>query len=147
MVAEVGDERGALPLLAFAAARLWEHRDRTRGLLTLDAYEHIGGVEGALARHAEHTLESVGRDRVSVVRELFRNLVTGEGTRAAREREDLLSVFPGEDQPGAEQVLSELVDARLLTSYEAPGSEEVEAAPGPTSRSSTSPCCPGGHGW
>jgi hypothetical protein len=34
MVAEVSRERGALPLLAFAASRLWEKRDREKGLLT-----------------------------------------------------------------------------------------------------------------
>ena len=28
MLAEVAEERGALPLLAFAASRLWEKRDR-----------------------------------------------------------------------------------------------------------------------
>ena len=38
MVGEVGDERGALPMLAFAAARLWDHRDRDEGLLTREAY-------------------------------------------------------------------------------------------------------------
>ena len=44
MVDEVGHERGALPLLAFAASRLWEKRDRERGLLTREAYQEIGGV-------------------------------------------------------------------------------------------------------
>ena len=62
MVAEVNDERGALPLLAFAAAQLWEHRDRERGLLTREAHHRIGGVGGALAKHAEATLEKIGND-------------------------------------------------------------------------------------
>ena len=39
-------------------ARLWEHRDRDKGLLTREAYEHVGGVGGALAQHAEATLEN-----------------------------------------------------------------------------------------
>ena len=50
-------------------------------------------MSGALAQHAEKTLESIGDDQVPVVRELFRNLVTAQGTRAARNREELLSVF------------------------------------------------------
>ena len=54
MIAEVSKERGALPLLAFAASRLWEKRDRERGLLTRQAYREIGGVAGALAQHAEN---------------------------------------------------------------------------------------------
>ncbi len=123
MINEVAEERGALPLLAFALARLWEKRDRDRGILTRTAYQEIGGVAGALARHAEATLERIGPGRETLVREIFRNLVTAQGTRAARDREDLLSVFP--DRGPAAGVLDALVDARLLTSYESASGEEA----------------------
>ena len=53
MADEVGHERGALPLLAFAASRLWEKRDRDTGLLTRQAYHDIGGVGGALGVDVE----------------------------------------------------------------------------------------------
>ncbi len=118
MMAEVEGERGALPLLAFAMARLWEHRDRDQGLLTRQAYEQIGSVSGALAQHAESMMDRIGADRHTLVRELFRNLVTAQGTRAVHDREQLLSVFPESDRATAESVLAELIDARLLTSYE-----------------------------
>ncbi|HEY7698961.1 MAG TPA: serine/threonine-protein kinase, partial [Vicinamibacteria bacterium] len=119
MVSEVGRERGVLPLLAFAASRLWDKRDREKGLLTREAYQEIGGVGGALARHAEETLSRIGEERTPLVRELFRNLVTAQGTRASREVEELLSIFPKDDERrAAEEVLRELVSARLLTSYE-----------------------------
>ena len=125
MVSGVARERGALPLLAFAASRLWEKRDHERGLLTRDAYREIGGVAGALAQHAEATLGTIGTQRIPLVRELFRNLVTSQGTRAVRERGELLSVFAQEQDPKArteaEEVLNALVDARLLTSYERAG--------------------------
>ena len=101
MVAEVRQEKGALPLLAFAASRLWETRDREKGLLTREAYQEIGGVAGALAQHAEATLERIGTQRTPLVRELFRNLVTAQGTRAVREREELLSVFGAPGSPPA----------------------------------------------
>jgi len=150
MVGEVGDERGALPMLAFAAARLWDHRDREQGLLTREAYEHVGGVGGALAQHAEATLEKIGQDHVPIVRELFRNLVTAQGTRVARDRAELLSVFgddggldsdvgeglapsregtrpsPASDRKAADAVLSTLIDARLLTSYEVAGADDED---------------------
>ncbi len=116
MAAEVEGERGALPLLAFTAARLWEQRDRARGLLTAEAYEAVGGVAGSLAQHAEATLERIGGERQDLVRELFRNLVTAQGTRASRERYELLSVFA--DRQAAAEVLAQLIDARLLTTYE-----------------------------
>ncbi len=119
MLREVQGERGALPLLAFAASQLWERRDRERKLLTREAYERSGRVGGALAQHAEATLERIGPTRLAVVRELFRNLVTAQGTRASREVSELLSVFPKEeDRRVAEEVLRELVSARLLTAYE-----------------------------
>jgi len=69
MLTEVEGERGALPMLAFAAAQLWKRRDRESGRLTRAAYEEIGGVEGALAQHADATLERIGADRQPVVRD------------------------------------------------------------------------------
>ncbi|MGD8897569.1 MAG: protein kinase, partial [Acidobacteriota bacterium] len=116
MLESLEGARGALPLLAFAVARLWEKRDREKKLLTRRAYEDIGGVAGSLAQHAEQTLERIGLEREPIVRELFRNLVTAQWTRAVADREQLLSVFPEAEAAG--QVLDALVDARLLTSYE-----------------------------
>jgi WD40 repeat protein len=116
MVSTVEGVRGALPLLAFAVARLWEKRDRERKLLTREAYQEIAGVEGALAQHAEATMDRIGPERQATVREIFRNLVTAQGTRAVIDRGELLSAFP--DRPVAEDALRQLIDARLLTSYE-----------------------------
>jgi WD40 repeat protein len=121
MVGYVEGERAALPMLAFTVSRLWEKRDRERKLLTHQAYEEIGGVAGALAQHAEATLERIGSERWDVVREIFRNLVTAQGTRAVIDRQDLLSIFP--DRSVAEEVLRKLGEARLLTFYEVEGRE------------------------
>ena len=124
MYAEVESERGALPMLAFAAARLWEKRDRENGLLTRQAHKDIGGVGGALARHAEATIDRIGVERLPVVREIFRNLVTAEGTRAVREWDELLSVFSDSQGESPEEPLGALIGARLLTSYEVREEEE-----------------------
>jgi WD40 repeat protein len=122
MVSLVEGVRGALPLLAFAAARLWEKRDRERKLLTREAYQEIAGVEGALAQHAEATMDRIGSERQGLVREIFRNLVTAQGTRAVIATDELLSAFP--ERTAAEEVLRQLIDARLLTSYELEGKED-----------------------
>lgn len=128
MLRDVAQERGALPLLAFAMASLWEHRDRARGLITRRGYEEIGGVAGALARHADATLESIGDVRAPIVREILRNLVTSAGTRVIQERSELLSAFA--DQRGeAEDVLDRLIEARLLTSFESQSDEGVTGQP------------------
>ncbi len=121
MVELVEGARAALPLLAFAVSRLWERRDREKKLLTREAYREIGGVEGALAQHAEATFERIGSAREGIVREIFRNLTTAQGTRAVLDREELLSALP--DRAAGESVLQQLVDARLLTSYETEGGE------------------------
>ncbi len=121
MVSLVEGVRGALPLLAFAVARLWEKRDREAKLLTREAYQEIAGVEGALAQHAEATMDRIGAERQGLVREIYRNLVTAQGTRAVIDREELLSAFP--ERPVAEDILRQLIDARLVTSYEVEGKE------------------------
>ena len=77
MVVEVAEERAALPLLAFTAARLWEERDRDNRLLTREAYEDMGGIHGALAGHAEATVAAIGAGRLPVVREIFRVAAVG----------------------------------------------------------------------
>jgi WD40 repeat protein len=121
MVDSVEGVRGALPLLAFAVARLWEKRDREGKVLTRQAYEEIGGVAGALAQHAEAAMDTIGPERQGIVREIFRNLVTAEGTRAVMDREELLSAFP--QRQNAEEVLRQLVEQRLLTTYEVEGAQ------------------------
>ncbi|HSN55333.1 MAG TPA: winged helix-turn-helix domain-containing protein, partial [Candidatus Sulfomarinibacteraceae bacterium] len=118
MLDAVEGERGALPLLAFTVARLWEERDRPRRRLSRDVYESLGGVHGALAGHAETTVDRIGHEHLPTVRELFRNLVTAEGTRAVREWDELLSVFCDASDESQAAVLRSLIDARLLTSYE-----------------------------
>ncbi|MCF3180885.1 trypsin-like peptidase domain-containing protein [Streptomyces polychromogenes] len=51
MLDDAGTEPGSLPLLGFVLARLWDEQDL--GRLRFDSYEEIGGVKGALGRHAE----------------------------------------------------------------------------------------------
>jgi WD40 repeat protein len=116
--------RGALPLLAFTTAKLWEYRDKESKHLPLEAYEEIEGVEGALAGHAEATLEQIGSDKIPIVRELFRNLTTAQSTRSVQSQDELLSVFGPDDQAEAAQVLDKLIDARLLVSFQNPSLQE-----------------------
>jgi hypothetical protein len=47
MASAVAHEPAALPLLQFAAHKLWEQRDPERKLLLRSAYEAMGGVDGA----------------------------------------------------------------------------------------------------
>ncbi|WP_408909883.1 nSTAND1 domain-containing NTPase [Streptomyces luteolus] len=55
ILADVGDASGVLPLLSFTLAQLWDAQ--RGGRLTHDAYAALGGVTGALGRHANRVWE------------------------------------------------------------------------------------------
>ncbi|HEY1553556.1 MAG TPA: protein kinase [Kofleriaceae bacterium] len=116
MVGAVRDHPGALALLSFAASKLWELRDRKFRQLPRRAYSAIGGVTGALARHAEETLTSLPEADHALVRELFRHLVTSEGTRAMLLRDEAIQLLGR--GAAAERVIETLVERRLVTGYE-----------------------------
>ncbi|MBN2358210.1 MAG: protein kinase, partial [Deltaproteobacteria bacterium] len=111
MVAAVKDEVACLPLLQFVGQKIWEGRDRTKRLLTRDAYRSAGGVTGALARHADAIVAGMTTAEANLARSLLLRLVTPEGTRRVLTRERLLEVL----DPAAGEVLQRLVDGRLVT--------------------------------
>jgi hypothetical protein len=100
---------GALPLLQFTAARLWEQRDKQRRVLTRASYEAIGGVAGALATHADEVLAAFSAPDQKLVREIFQRLVTPERTRTIVELDELREIAPAIASP-----IGRLVEARLL---------------------------------
>jgi len=104
--------RGALPLLSFAASRLWEARDRGRKLLTVAAYNEMGGVGGAFARHADQVASAVPPQSQILLRAILTRLVTPEGTRAVIDQRELLTLSA--DQAEVERILDQLVRARLI---------------------------------
>src|SRR5690606_31288303 len=63
--------QGALPLLQFAASKLWELRDTGRRLLTADSYHAIGGITGALASHADAVVAGLPQPTQGLTRALF----------------------------------------------------------------------------
>jgi serine/threonine protein kinase len=103
---------GALPLLQFAAAKLWETRDVARRMLTHQSYSAMGGVAGALASHADRVVSDIGAQKAPLIRALLLRLVTPERTRAIVPLAELreLSREVGEVQ----RLIDQLVDARLL---------------------------------
>jgi serine/threonine protein kinase len=107
------DTAGALPLLQFTAAALWEQRDRAGRVLTEASYHRLGGVAGALAGHAGAVLSAMSSEERKLARTALLRLVTPERTRAICTPGELreLSAAP-EDM---DRVLGRLIDARLLT--------------------------------
>ncbi|HEY5934309.1 MAG TPA: protein kinase [Kofleriaceae bacterium] len=124
MVAEVSEQASALALLSFTASKLWEQRDRHFRQLTRSAYRALGGVGGALAQHAETTLDAMSADERRMTREAFRQLVTTENTRAVLRRAELHQLLGRSDQ--AEVVIEKLVAARLLVASEDQRGDTIE---------------------
>jgi WD40 repeat protein len=115
IVADLGKQPGALPLLQYALTELFERRE---GLtLNADAYGTIGGVFGALGRRAEEVYSNLEMAEQDNARQLFLRLVTlGEGMEDTRRRalqSELESIHTAELE--ISDVLDAFGEARLLT--------------------------------
>jgi eukaryotic-like serine/threonine-protein kinase len=110
MIGSLRNVSGALPLLQFAAASLWDRRDRSQRLLTRAAYDELGGIGGALANHAEGLVRALPSAQQSLLRSVMLRLVTPDGTRAIVARTDLEAI---DDNVAA--LLDQMITARLLT--------------------------------
>ncbi|MBL0216113.1 MAG: protein kinase [Myxococcales bacterium] len=102
---------GALPLLQFAAAKLWDARDRQRHLLTVASYQQIGGISGALATHADEIIRNMTAAQQRLTQRVFHQLVTPERTRAIVE---LADIYQLDQREAITRVIELLVAARLL---------------------------------
>lgn len=67
---------GILPCLEFALTQLWEKQ--RNHLLNHSAYKEIGGVEKALANHADHVFEALNEQDQQRVKRIFIQLVNFE---------------------------------------------------------------------
>ncbi|HWN66563.1 MAG TPA: serine/threonine-protein kinase [Haliangium sp.] len=103
---------GALPLLQFTAARLWELRDTGQRLLTCASYEQLGGVAGALATHADAVLAGMSASQRTLARAVLERLVTPERTRALVRLADLRELQHAAD--AVDHVVQHLAGMRLL---------------------------------
>ncbi len=123
MVAAAVEATSPLPLLSFAARALWLRRDRRLKQMCRRDLEALGGIVGALASHADATVDALPGDGDTLVRPLLANLATAEGTRIALPRTELIELVAG-DQAAA--VIDRLIDARLLVSRDGAAGPEVE---------------------
>ncbi len=114
MLAYLETTPGALPLLQFAASRLWERRDVGRKLLTSEAYQAMGGIAGALATHADATLAELPASSQALARTVFMRLITPERTRAVVSMAELFELTT--DRGELQRLVDQLVAARLLVS-------------------------------
>lgn len=129
---DVRRQPGSLPLLQYALKALYEKRAGRR--LTHAAYDAIGGMQRALAGHAETIYSRLPPDQQDLMRRLLLRLVEiserGEPTRRRVDREELN--FAGVSPQNVQDVLDLLTapESRLLiASREIRVSGDMSAAP------------------
>jgi WD40 repeat protein/DNA-binding SARP family transcriptional activator len=121
LVEDVAGQAGGLPLLSSALLELWQLRDGVR--MSLAAYEQTGGVQGAVARLAEHAYGQLTPDEQRAARRILLRLAgSGENDAVVRRRVALGELEVESDEQAA-RVLEVMAGSRLVTVGE--GTAEV----------------------
>ena len=129
MVFAVRQESAALPLLQFTLDQLFERRaGRT---LTLAAYQAMGGIQGALAGHAEATYAALPSEtHRALARTLFLRLIepgqTEQDTTRRRAAIGELTLTDAARSAMLAEVADRFVKARLLTAQANPDAHPGE---------------------
>jgi hypothetical protein len=128
---EVQGQVGALPLLQFTLDQLFQQRSRRQ--LTLSAYREMGGVKGALTRHAEATHAALPSEehrtlaRVLVLRLIDPGLTEQDTARRRAALAELSLPDPSQTKM-LREVADAFVAARLLTTNEVDGTTTIEVS-------------------
>ena len=92
-----------LPVLQHALMRMWNRHAEPGRPLQVDDYEAVGGLEQALARHADQLLATLKPDQQAIARRLFRCLSErGDGQRDTRRPARVAEVAACADVEAAE---------------------------------------------
>jgi energy-coupling factor transporter ATP-binding protein EcfA2 len=129
LLSDLARNADALPLLEFALSQLWANIRIDRGTRSLSRsyYDSLGGIAGALAKHADAALDDLKIDDSSAKRlfvELVRVGASAEhDTRRPRSRAELDAV-----DEGLWSIAQRLADRRLLVTTDIPGIDIVHEA-------------------
>jgi eukaryotic-like serine/threonine-protein kinase len=123
LIDQTSQGAGSLPLLQFTLTELWERRDVSRALITQASLEAMGGVVGALSRHADHVLSRLKPAEQHAARRLLSRLITPEGTRGEQSEAELT-----EHSPEARAAIQVLTEGRLLHARNTDGGPHYELA-------------------
>jgi serine/threonine protein kinase/formylglycine-generating enzyme required for sulfatase activity len=117
LVAHAEHAPGGLPLLQFTLAELWDARDVSGRTIRAASLAALGGVAGALARHADRLLDGLRADEREAARRILLRLVTGQGTRTRRPKAELLS--DGAARDDERTALEALIRGRIVVASNA----------------------------
>ena len=125
ILTDIKQEPGFLPLLEFALTQLWSKRDQVSHKLTLESYKGIGGMVGALNRHADKVYQYRDYEKDSpqderpeaekgLIKRIFLKLLQiGERERDTRVRQPkAVILFLAGDNLEEQELLKELIDSK-----------------------------------
>ncbi len=113
LLGELKATASAMPLVQFALTELWHKRDTEHKKVTREGLRAIGGIAGALERHADRTLAQIIGSRAGAeltARALLLALTTPQGTRASMESKALYAAAGA----GGRDVAQAFERARLI---------------------------------
>jgi len=131
MVFAVREETAALPLLQFTLDQLFEARDGHT--LTMQAYHDLGGIQGALAKHADATYNNLSSDQHrQLARALFLRLIepgkTEQDTTRRRVTDSELTLPDVEQTRILQDTTDKFVNARLLVTDQSGNDRTIEVS-------------------
>ena len=119
IINDMKGEPGALPLMQFALKDLFDAEQAKGGMiaLTLSDYLEHGGINQALERHANASLEQLTDSEKELARSVFSGLIEiGRGTQDTRRTALSNELIPAGAQADAvKAVVQKLASARLIT--------------------------------
>ncbi|QPC83763.1 HEAT repeat domain-containing protein [Phototrophicus methaneseepsis] len=112
--ADTGSDNGALAVMAYALDELYRASTNDKRL-SFDAYDEIGGIDGAIGKRAEDTFDSLNLpNKERILQYVFRELVTIDDRGVATRQRASTKQFDSE----AMLLVRSFVEARLLVRFE-----------------------------
>jgi WD40 repeat protein len=127
---DTGQEQGILPLLQFSLLELWKKRNKRTRQLELVKYNQIGGIAGALERHAEAFYQNLENEEKKWLKRICLQLIrTGNGEKDTRQRQPLrriLEMGNDSEQIVIRRIVENFTDERLFITGAEDGEEWVD---------------------
>lgn len=124
LVKDAEGESGYLAYLQFTLRQLWERRDQQTNTLTLAAYETMGGLRGAIGKHADTVFRKLEKDEQALARRVLPRLASVSEVGAITSRRLPFADF---DKP-ARQLLRKLAEPERRLIVLSSATEDVTEA-------------------
>lgn len=105
---ELGKVKDELPLLQHCLLRMWDYEYRTdkNGIIDIEDYQKISGIEKALCLHADEALEGMTEEEIQITEKLFKALTSVDDNGRKIRRPALLSEIKTLTEKSEEQILA-----------------------------------------